>query len=466
MASLTLSLVEIIVLMLGAITLGITIHFFIASRRSFKEVKSEAEGKTGKELEGWKLKYFNDIEVRDKEMDLLRHRLSESEENNTINTIEADEMRKANKRLLAEMDALRKTAHSHTGEKPGQNELREKEFDLLRKRLSEAEENNTINTIEADEMRKQNKRLLAEMDELRKATHPYAMEKTGQNELREKEFDLLRQRLSESEENNTINTIEAEELRKQNKRLLAEIESLRKAPQQPVVTGEKPGYIDQLREAQSSLMEHNEKINHLLGQIDIVKETEEKQQEIMKNNEELSNQVDDLKMMLSQKEKEMNNIRQKAQLTKEMTSMLDNAYSEFSGLQDKIQKLETQIAASKKISMEHEDLKENYYKVTKDFDEHKMKFNAITTENQELHRILTDTEEKLRETSFQRQQLQKRVAYLEELNNDMQAVVDANKKLEGQLKRIGELESMLNVIAEERDELAKKHYKSVQEPGH
>ena len=42
----------------------------------------------------------------------------------------------------------------------------------------------------------------------------------------------------------------------------------------------------------------------------------------------------------------------------------------------------------------------------------------------------------------------------------MQAVADANKKLEGQLKRIGELESMLNVVAEERDELARKQYKA------
>jgi 5-bromo-4-chloroindolyl phosphate hydrolysis protein len=167
MASLSLSLVEIIVLMLGAITLGITIHFFIASRRSFKEVQSEAEGKTGKELESWKLRYFNDIELRDKELDLLRHRLSETEENNSINSIEADEMRKQNKRLLAEMDTLRKTPHPAAIEKPGHSELRDKEVELLRRRLSEAEENANIYTIEAEEMRKQNKRLLAEMESLR-----------------------------------------------------------------------------------------------------------------------------------------------------------------------------------------------------------------------------------------------------------------------------------------------------------
>ena len=67
-----------------------------------------------------------------------------------------------------------------------------------------------------------------------------------------------------------------------------------------------------------------------------------------------------------------------------------------------------------------------------------------------------ETEDKLKDANFQRQQLQKRVSYLEELNNDLQAVSDANKRLESQIKRIGELESMLNVVAEERDKLIKK----------
>ncbi|MEO7983523.1 MAG: hypothetical protein ABI688_05530, partial [Bacteroidota bacterium] len=198
MANLSLSMVEIIVLMLGAITLGITIHFFITSRRSIHATPREIE-KVSKALEEWKLRYFNDTEIRDKELTSLRQKLQESEENNEINSIEADEMRKLNKKLKAEMEALPKT------------------------------------------------------------------------------------------------TVAAEK--------------------------EKPDYIQQLKQAQSSLLEHNEKINLLLGQIDIVKETEEKQQEALKINEELSGQIDDLKFMLSQKEKEISNTRQKEQITNEMTSM-------------------------------------------------------------------------------------------------------------------------------------------------
>ena len=346
MANLSLSVVEIMVLMLGAIVLGITIHFFITSRRNLKEATSGSDNKTAKSLEDWKLRYFNDIEQRDKELAELR------------------------------------------------NEL------------------------------------------------------TG-----------LRQRHSDAEENNQINMIEAEEAKAQNKLLRAELENARRVqpqPAAPIVQDHKPDYMQQLRDAQHSLLEHNEKINLLLSQIDIVKETEEKQQEMIKNNEELSGQITELKSLLAQREREVNNIRQKEHLTKEMTTMLDSAYSDFNTLQNKIHKLESQVNTSKMLNLEYEDLKEAHYKMGRDFDEQKLKYNSAVTANQQLLSQLTEMEEKFREANFQRQQLQKRVAYLEELNNDMLIVSEANKKLETQIKRIGELESMLNVVSEERDELAKR----------
>lgn len=295
-----------------------------------------------------------------------------------------------------------------------------------------------------------------EAEKISKTLEEWKLRYFNDTEIRDKELTQLRKRLEETEENNNINVIEAEETKKLNKKLQAELDSLRKTA--PTAEKEKPDYIEQLRKAQSSLMEHNEKINQLLGQIDIVKETEEKQQEILKVNEELSSQVGELKFLLSQKEKEISNTRQKEHLTNEMTSMIDSAYNEFNVLQDKIQKLESQVNTSKRLNLEYEDLKETHYRISQDFEEQKRKYSAAVTENKQLLEELTETEDKLKEANFQRQQLQKRVAYLEELNNDMQAVADANKKLEHQLKRVGELESMLNMVAEERDELARKQF--------
>ena len=209
----------------------------------------------------------------------------------------------------------------------------------------------------------------------------------------------------------------------------------------------------QIQQAQQSLKQENERIGRLLDQIDMRKEKEEKEKEMLNEKEALNNELSGLKEMLTQKEKEMITIQQKANLTREMTSMLDNAYSEFNILQDKMHKLEVQVTTSRMTSMELEDLKESYYRLNKDYEEQKIKLNISVSEKQQYFKELTETEEKLKEANFQRQQLQKKVAYLEELSRDMAAMADANKKLEVQIRRIGELESMLNVTEEERDRL-------------
>ncbi len=341
--TLTLSVLEIILLFFGAIILGITIHFTIASRRNLRSVMTDKD-EVNKQRDEWKLRYFNDIELKDKELIVLKDQLSEAEENTNIYSIEAEEMRKENKKLLAEIDNMQKVVHEPPSERVDDHH-----------------------------------------------------EKQG-----------------------------------------------------------RPDYLDQLRIAQQSLVDHNEKINQLLGNIDVIRETEEKQREIIKRNEDLSSQISELRMKLAEKEKEVVSIKKKEHLTKEMTSMLDNAYNEFNVLQSKMQKLESQANSSKLLSMEYEDLKESYRKMGREFEEQKARIGNLITDSQHLQSQLAETEDKLREAIFQKQQLQKRVAQLEELNNDLQAVSDANKKLEVQLKRIGELESMLNMAAEERDQLIRR----------
>ena len=147
-------------------------------------------------------------------------------------------------------------------------------------------------------------------------------------------------------------------------------------------------------------------------------------------------------------------------MSREMTSMLDNAYSEFSLLQEKIQKLESEAGSAGMLNMEHANLKESYYKLQKDFEDQKVKLSGLSHQNQNLVEQLAEMEDNFRESDFQRQQLQKRVVYLEELNKDFQMIADANKKLEIQIKHIGELESMLNVVSEERDNLARNKMKA------
>ena len=81
--NLSLSVLEISLLCIGAIILGITIHFTITSRRSLKSSMTDKD-ELNKIRDEWKLRYFNDIESRDKELTALRERLSEAEENLNI----------------------------------------------------------------------------------------------------------------------------------------------------------------------------------------------------------------------------------------------------------------------------------------------------------------------------------------------------------------------------------------------
>ena len=343
--TLTLSILEIILLFFGAIILGITIHFTIASRRNLRSAMTDKD-EVNKQRDEWKLRYFNDIESKDRELAALKEQLTEAEENSDIYSIEAEEMRKENKKLQAERDNMQKAVAVQQAERP-------------------------------------------------------------------------------------------------------------ERPERPERT-EKADYLEELHITQLSLKEHSEKISLLLDNIDAVKETEERHREMLKNNEELSIHITELQMKLADKDKEISSILKKEALTKEMTSKLDNVYNEFNILQGKMQKMEAQANASKLINLEYEDLKENHDKMAHDFEEQKIKLTGLTTDNQQLQVQLIEIEEKLREANFQRQQLQKRVAYLEELNNDLQVVSDANKKLEVQLKRIGELESMLNMAAEERQQLIRR----------
>jgi hypothetical protein len=94
---LSLSVFEISLLFFGAIIVGITIHFTIITLRGSRSRMTDTD-QANKIRDEWKLRYFNDIEARDKELTALRERLTETEENLNIYSIEAEEMRRENKK--------------------------------------------------------------------------------------------------------------------------------------------------------------------------------------------------------------------------------------------------------------------------------------------------------------------------------------------------------------------------------
>jgi len=282
-------------------------------------------------------------------------------------------------------------------------------------------------------------------------------------DMQERAQQQLRDKLNQSQEGEQIMAIEVEELRKEIESMRREMEETRtelddsqyrlsKANEQQqraeaaaAVTAAEPAnaYLNQLKVAQERLVEHNNSINRLLEQTQLLGEAERKIMDLQVRNEEMTEELRQSAQLIAEKDSEISYLRHQKKLAEEMSVRLDKAYAEYNGLQEKLQKLQAYLTQPYKKNADYDEMKESYFKLGKEHDEMKLRHISLREENQRLTRILADTEEKLKEANFQRVQYQKRAAFLEELNHDLQEISEHNKKIESQLRRASDMESLL-----------------------
>jgi hypothetical protein len=260
-------------------------------------------------------------------------------------------------------------------------------------------------------------------------------------EIQEKTLQQLRDRLSESEENEKIYHLETEELREELV-LLKEKYSRTEALVKPLTITD--DYLQQLKTAQENLFQYNQHINKLLQQIQMLKESEKRYQDLQQQHALLNEQLSGMYRQVAEKDAEINRIMQEQRLVLEMNERMDKAYADFTQMQEKLRKLEQYLDQPHSKRIEYDQLQESYFKISREYDEVKGKQMALFEENQRLSRILADTEDKLKEANFQRQLYHKKMLFLEELNRDIQDASEQHKKMESQLRRIGEMESFLS----------------------
>lgn len=342
-----LSVLQLTILLFGAVAIGAVLYFFISGRMQQKAVNTKLEAER-KRVEEWKKRYRNDMDLRDKELS-----------------------------------------------------------DLKKEQLS-IENNETVIKLQKE------------------------------NENLKEEVDILQQLLDDNQPSTTEEVYELEE---------------QEVAVQHMQLTQEDNYLQQLQAAQSGLAEQNNKITSLLENIETIKQQENRQQVIIKEKETLNHRIDDLEVLLTNKQKELENLHHQQEITKELSVLLDNANKEFTQLQEKIKKLESQAGAALLLKIEHEDLKEANYKLQKDISVQLALVQQKDNEYRNLMHELAITEHKLSEVNFERQQMQKKIAYLEEVNNDIQIIGQDNQHLTEQIKRIGQLESMLQVVSQERDVL-------------
>jgi DNA repair exonuclease SbcCD ATPase subunit len=283
-------------------------------------------------------------------------------------------------------------------------------------------------------------------------------------DMQERAQQHLRERLNELQESEQILTIELEESRKEIENLRLDLDDSRKeleelqyqpaadvgkagvehaVPAEVMPMGPAADYLSQLRFAQEKLVEHNSSIHRLLQHIELLGESEKKNQELQQQNSHLLEQLRSSEQLLAEKDGEIGYLRHQQKLAEEMSLRLDKAYQEYHLLQEKLEKLQGYLTQPFKRGADYEELQTSYYKLGKEHDEVKLRQISLREENQRLSRILADTEEKLKEANFQRLQFQKRTVFLEELNHDLQEISEHNKKIEGQLRRVSDMEALL-----------------------
>lgn len=284
-------------------------------------------------------------------------------------------------------------------------------------------------------------------------------------DMQERSQQQLRDRLNQAQESEQILTMELEETRNELEDFRKELENTRldleeagyklAASTAPVSVEEEAlsgvpapaaDYLSQLKAAQEKLVEHNNNIYRLLEHTQLLGEAEKTNQDLQRQNEQLNEELRSSGQLLVEKENEIGYLRHHQKLAEEMSLRLDKAYEEYNSLQEKLQKLQGYLTQPHKKSGDYEELKENYFKLGKEHDEMKLRHISLREENQRLARILADTEEKLKESNFQRLQFQKRSAFLEELNHDLQEISEHNKKIESQLRRVSDMETLLAKI--------------------
>jgi myosin heavy subunit len=167
-------------------------------------------------------------------------------------------------------------------------------------------------------------------------------------------------------------------------------------------------------------------------------------------------EIEELEILLEKKDLELMKVKQQLSASQKMAARIDEVYKEFDELQVKITDLEQNSKYSNEVAMELEELKGSYTQVKKELTRKQEKLEEVVSENQRLHEQLSVTEDKLDEANMQRQQLMKKLQMLENMNTDFHQMSESNKKLQNELRRIAELESMLSMVSDERDLLLKK----------
>ncbi|MES2881555.1 MAG: hypothetical protein V4676_05355 [Bacteroidota bacterium] len=218
--------------------------------------------------------------------------------------------------------------------------------------------------------------------------------------------------------------------------------------------GKQVAKVESIEGLKETIQQQQRLLSGFLKQVEEI-EGEDKEMLVMEN-KHLRQDVRELEHELNKKTNELAALQSQPSVSQHMSVRIEEVYAELEQLQTKMMTLEKQASRANNLAIELDDTREQYEQIHKDLQRKNEKLQDTFDENERIKHEMRIVEDKLAEANLHRQQLQRKTQFLQDLNADLQSVSDTNKKLNTELRRIGELESMLQMIAEERDSLLKK----------
>ena len=163
-----------------------------------------------------------------------------------------------------------------------------------------------------------------------------------------------------------------------------------------------------------------------------------------------------LRSQLAQKDTEIQRLRHQEMVSQKVQERFEELQVDFEELQAKLQQMEKQSWQAAELSLQLEHAEQLQLQLEKSLQKKEDKLRELALENQRLQDAYNDLEERFSHTNLQRQQLLRKVQFLEDATSDMQKMAESSYKLKTEITRVAELESMLALMTEERDALRYK----------
>jgi chromosome segregation ATPase len=192
-------------------------------------------------------------------------------------------------------------------------------------------------------------------------------------------------------------------------------------------------------------MLHKRQLDTLLSRVDNLR-NEPIRPAVKKEDVELRNKIERLELLLEEREEALQTLQKKSESAEMMASRLESVQKEFDRVQDRLREVEQQARTASLLAVELEEVRGEYSRLQQEQHVRQQQLQELLNTNHTLNRQLSETEGRYQDADNQRQQYMKRARVMEDLNADYQSASESDARVRGELRRVGALQSMLNLI--------------------